>query len=351
VKSNFVTKWFEWQKLNKVASTYLGNIKREVEGEYLHPFFNLHTVKTYRGSADAPNFQNIPIRNPAMAEIIRSAFIARDGHVITENDFGGIEVRIGTCYHKDTMMIKYIKEGYDYHKEYAAKCYKLKPEDVTPAVRYCGKNMFVFPEFYGSYYADCCRNLWEACTKMKLTGPGGVPLRQHLQAQGIKGLGACEPKEKPRKGTFERHILETEDALWNLFHEYATWKDRWYRQYHQRGWFELKTGFVCHGLYSKNQSVNYPVQGAAFHCLLWVLIQLQKWLNKYKMKSKLVGQIHDSIIGDIHVKELDDYFAQVKYLVEVALPKHWPWIIVPMEIEAEMSSEGKSWFHKKKVQI
>jgi DNA polymerase I-like protein with 3'-5' exonuclease and polymerase domains len=69
------------------------------------------------------------------------------------------------------------------------------------------------------------------------------------------------------------------------------------------------------------------------------------------MRSKIVGQIHDSVIGDVHAKELDDYLSHIKYLVEEALPKAFPWIIVPMKIEAEIAPEGKSWYHKKEIAI
>lgn len=346
----FVKNWFLWQKLLKVRNTYLKGLETEVEGEFLHPFFDLHIPVSYRGCSHSPNFQNYPSRNAATAEIIRSAFIPRDGHQMGENDFGGIEVRIGACYHLDPTMLQYISSGYDYHKEYASKCFKLDSKLVTSNIRYAGKNMFVFPQFYGSYYIDCCQHLWAFTERAKLED--GTSLRDHIKKQGIKELGDCDPRiNKPRKGTMEKHVQQIGKDLWTLFHQFAQWKLDFVAQYKRRGFIELKTGFVCAGLYSKNDITNYPIQGAAFHCLLWVLIQLQKWLRKYKMKTKIVGQIHDSIISDIHPKEREDYFAKVKYLVEVALPKHWPWIITAMEIEAELSPPGMSWFHKEKVKI
>jgi DNA polymerase I len=352
IKHDFVKKWFELQKKKKVTGTFLKGIKTHLEGEFLHPNFGLHVNITYRGQSDDPNFQNLPVRIPENAKIVRSNFIARDNHVITENDFGGIEVCGAACYNHDPVMIQYIKDGYDYHKEFAAKCYKLKVDEVTKDTRYCGKNKFVFPEFYGSYYIDCALNLWEAISAMELKTVSGKSLKDHLASKGITKLGACDPEKKdPKPGTFEEHIKKIETDLWKLFHVYKQWKADWIAAYRKRGWFQLHTGFVCSGLYKNNDVTNYPVQGSAFHCLLWVLIQMQKWLKKYKMRSKIVGQIHDSIIGDVHVREYDDYMGYLKYLVEVALPKHWDWIIVPMKIEAEVAPEGKSWYYKKSVPI
>lgn len=351
----FLPKYFEWQKLEKLLGTYLKNVAEEIvkhnDDWFLHNFFNLHNVRSFRGSSEMINFQNIPVRDPLIAEAIRRAFIPRDNHQLVENDFAGIEVRTVACYNHDPVMIRYIKEGYDYHQQFAAQCYKIKDvKNVHKQVRYCGKNMFVFPEFYGSYYVDCARNLWEACTKMKLEH-NGVLMRDHLAEKGIAELGACDPTQRPMPGTFEWHVNKVEQSLWRTFPVYAEWKRQWWQEYLRKGYIETLTGFILSEHYRRNQIINLPVQGSAFHCLLWVLIQLQKWLNKYKMRSRIVGQIHDSIIGDVHEKEKDDYLAMVKYLVEVALPKAWDWIIVPFEIEAEVCDPGASWFYKKAVKI
>jgi DNA polymerase I-like protein with 3'-5' exonuclease and polymerase domains len=67
------------------------------------------------------------------------------------------------------------------------------------------------------------------------------------------------------------------------------------------------------------------------------------------MRSRVICQIHDSIIGDVHRDEQDDYLAKVKELVTIGLPAYWPWINVPMTIEAEVA-EG-NWFLKKEVKL
>ena len=116
-------------------------------------------------------------------------------------------------------------------------------------------------------------------------------------------------------------------------------------------YFDTLTGFRIEGLYKRNEVINYPVQGSAFHWLLWSLIRIQKLLKKYKMKSLLVGQIHDSIVGDVHKKELRDYLDIVKQVMTIDVRKHWEWIIVPLRIEAEVAPVGGSWFDKKEVKI
>ena len=122
INEPFVVDYLHIEKLKKARNTFLTGIKREVCGEFLHPNFNLHTVQTYRSSSNNPNFQNFPIRDPMMGEIIRRCFIPRKNHHIVEIDYSGIEVRIAACYHKDPAMISYIKDpSKDMHRDMAGE--------------------------------------------------------------------------------------------------------------------------------------------------------------------------------------------------------------------------------------
>jgi DNA polymerase-1 len=341
-------------KYEKALGTFLRGIEREVVGDRLHPSFNLHLARTYRSSSDTPNFQNFPVRDKEIAQIIRSLFVPSKGCVLVENDFKGIEVSVSACYHKDENFISYITTpGKDMHRDMAAQIYRLKPEEVSKDARYGAKNKFVFPQFYGDFYVACARSLWEWIDKGKLTGPDGqTPLKEHLREQGIKKLGACNPEERPVKGTFEYHLKEVEDDFWNSrFMQYGQWRKDWYKRYLDKGYFDLLSGFRVHGSFNRNSVTNYPVQGAAFHCLLWTLIQVQNELDARGMRSRIVGQIHDSLIGDVVVEELKDYLEIVEKTVTVRLRKHFPWLVVPLEIEYEICPLDGSWFQKREVRF
>ncbi len=274
--------------------------------------------------------------------------------MLAEIDLGALEVCSIACYNKDPRLISYIKHGKkkDMHLNAAMRCYKLPPKEVSKMIRYCGKNMFVFPQFYGSYYLDCAASLWRAVESMELKTESGVPLRDHLNKVGLKNLGACNPKEKPKKGTFEHHIQECETYLWNEeFTVYRDWRKEWYNRYLKRGYFHSLTGFLYQGVYRRNEVINLPNQGTAFHCLLWSVIQLDKWLTKKKMKSKIVNQIHDSMILDLHPKEAHDVLHQAKHIMTEAIREHWKWIIVPLTVEAEVSPPGMSWADKEEYKF
>lgn len=330
------------EKLNKLLGTYLTGVRREVEDDgLLHPGFNLHTVQTYRGSSSDPNFQNIPIRDKEIGELIRKAFVPRDGHVLVEADFGGHEVRVACNLSKDPKLIHDTLEG-DMHRDMAAECFMLEQSDVSKPIRGAVKGGFVFAEFYGDWYKSVAQNLWAAIGEYTVAG---AILEDHLNAMGITELGDCDPNQKPTKGTFEHHIAKVEDRFWNeRFKVYRDWRTMRVKQYKSKGWFELPTGFVCSGVYAKNQVLNYPIQGAAFHCLLWTLIQLIKEMRKKKMKSVVVGQIHDSVVADVHRAEVDDYVEMVTRIAQQDIMREWKWITVPLVIEAEVAEDN--WFNK-----
>jgi DNA polymerase-1 len=350
----FAECFVQLEKRRKALGTFLKGIRRETVDGYLHPVFNLHIARTYRSSSDSPNFQNFPIRDKFFAELIRRCFVPRDeNHVLVEIDYGGIEVCGAACYNKDPNLIQEILDpDRDMHRDMAAACYKLPPSRVTKMIRYCGKNKFVFPQFYGSYYVDCAQSLWNAIDELELKTDDGIPLKEHLKSKGINRLGNCDPQKSPKLGTFEHHVAKVEKQFWTKrFPVYSKWKRDWVNQYQSRGWARTHTGFVLQGVYRRNEIINYPIQGSAFHCLLWSLIRLQRAMTKRKMDSKVVGQIHDSIIADVHVDELDDYLQMAKVVMTENIRKYWDWIIIPLTVEAEITPPGCSWFEKKEVPI
>ncbi len=356
LNSEFVNNLLRIEKLKTARNTFLKGIQREVASDgFLHPVFNLHLNVSYRGSSDSPNFQNNPKRDDEQSELVRRCFIPRDkDRQIVEVDFKGSEVCGAACYHHDPVMIKYIKTNPGrIHTDAARQCYLLSKQQMTDDIRYCGKNKFVFPQFYGDWYIDCAVALWQAMTLMHLKTADGIKLKKHLRRMGIKELGACNPKLKPRPGTFEAHIKSVEHDFWTKFKIYKQWKLDWYDDYLEQGYFDLLSGFRVAGYMSRNQVINIPIQGTSFHFLLWCLIRVNKLLKKYKMKTLvyLAGQIHDSIFGDVHKKELKNYVDIVTQVVTEDILKHWKWIIVPLTVEVEAAPPGKSWYDKRKIDI
>lgn len=332
------------RKLKKLRDTYLVGFTREQVGGVLHPFFNLHLVKTFRSSADRPNFQNIPKRDKEAMRIVRQALYPRPGHQFLEVDYGSLEVRIAACYHKDPVMLKYINDPTsDMHSDMTRQIFLLDDfnKEKHNVLRQAIKNGFVFPQFYGDYYKNCASRIagewcklpygrWKSTDGIEVDGSN---IGAHFISKGIKSYQS-----------FENHIKEIEYDFWRKrFAVYDLWREDWYQNYLQKGYIDMFTGFRCHGPMTRNDCINYPVQGAAFHCLLWSFIEIDKIMQEEKWRTRLIGQIHDSIILDVHPKELDYVKEVVQYVTCEALAKAWDWIIVPLVVEMSEYGVDSSW--------
>lgn len=354
-------KWIkEIRKFKKIRDTYLDSFLREQNNGYLHPFFNLHTVKTYRSSCRSPNIQNIPRRDAETMAICRRALYARPGHQLVEIDYHALEVSISACINKDPNLIRYLTNPEsDMHGDMAIQIFMLydymnlidKAGGVSKVpefkvLRDATKNGFVFPQFYGDYYGNNAVSIacdWCKLPKGKWRKNQGIKIvndrtiGEHFIEHGIKSLD-----------DFIEYMKKIEHDFWhNKFGVYGQWREDWYKEYQRKGYFDLLTGFRCSGIMRRNEVVNYPVQGAAFHCLLKTFIEVDKIMRKENWDSRLVGQIHDSILLDVHPDELEHVIKTVRRVATVKLPRIWKWIIVPLSVEADVTPVDGSWADKK----
>ena len=262
-------------------------------------------------------------------------------------------------------MLKYLIDDLDMHGDMALEIYGLSKEEYNAclpkpkAVRHASKNKFVFPAFYGSYWAKIAPSLWNAMLEGKFTLGDGTPFTTHLKRKlKIRELGSLKKDEnsrfgKPQPGTFLHHISKVEDHFWHKrFPVYADWKKKWFEAYQRQGFFCSKTGFKHTGIFKRNDVINYPIQGDAFHCLLRSFYRMDEELQKRpKMQSHLVGQIHDSKLALVPIGELDEYLKLCNHIMTTELMEAWKWINVPIKIEAEVTPPGGCWYEKKEIAI
>jgi len=349
----FLNKLIRIRKLKKIKDTYLASFMREQVDGVIHPSYNLHIARTYRSSSSNPNMQNVPKRDEEAMTITRKAIIPRPGHQLLELDYGSLEVKIAACYHKDKNMLKYINNpGSDLHKDMTEQIFLCKIDKHIKEhalLRSAVKNSFIFPQFYGDYYKNNALSLAKWCSLPKQG--------RWKKEQGVTFEGRCISNHLIEKGIksmngFIDHLQKIESHFWKVrFFEYGKWKETWFREYQKQGAFEMKTGFICDGYMKKNDVINYPVQGAAFHCLLWSFIEADKVMIKEKWDTRLIGQIHDSILLDVHPDELIHVAQTIKRITTQNLPKAWDWLIVPLDIDAELCPVDGSWAEKKDWEI
>jgi DNA polymerase I len=345
-------KLLEIRKLTKVRDTYLDAFVREQVDGVLHTFFNLHTVKTYRSSSSDPNFQNVPKRDVESMRLCRQAIYPRPGHQLLAIDFSSAEVRVACCYTEDPKLIDDTLHG-DMHGDMAIELYMLDGLDKHHAgeknLRQGGKNSFVFPEFYGDYYGNCAVGLlrWAKMASLRDDTPALI----HLSNKGLIQLD--RNGEVKNSDKFLKHVQNVEDQFWNVRYKvYTKWKKKWWEDYQRRGYIEMFTGFKCGGVMTRNECLNIPIQGSAFHCLLWSFIRVdQIAYEEENWDSKPIGQIHDEMILDTHPEELEHVGKTVRRVTCEELPAHWKWIIIPMEVEADCCEVDGSWADKHSYEL
>ena len=312
--------------------------------------------------------QNTPKRDKQANRAVRSGMVPEDGCVLVEGDFSGAEIVTSCTYHLDPTFIKYqMDDNADMHRDAAARIW-MAENIVSKPVRQAIKSGFTFSQFYGSYYVSCAIKMWEEMLDMELTN--GVKLRDHIaeldlldfvfsDGTTLKGKLSKELAAKNIRiedltlyERFEFRVRAFEQQFWNeWFPIYTKWKKEIFESYLKNGYIETHFGFRFRGYMDRKQAANYPIQGTSFHMLLYSLIKLDAELKIRGMRTKLVGQIHDSIIAQVPVDELDQYCEIFTGIVD-NLQNELPWLCIPMRAEIEVSKtreEGGSFAEMKKI--
>jgi uracil-DNA glycosylase family 4 len=325
----------EWKKLQKLRDTYLKGIVVEVVDGLMRPFFNLYTVVTYRSSSTYFNFQNIPKRDKASSKIIRSVIYPHLGQKLNEYDYKGIEVITAACYCKDKNLLRYVSDPLtDMHRDTGIELfmYDDNPQDFQKADRQLAKNKFVFPQFYGSYFEQDAPPLWEKCT---------TEAKENMRVHGVKSFKA-----------FKEHVRAIEYSFWNdRFPEYAQWKKDTYKFYLKHGYLDSLTGFRYYGPMRKNEALNICIQGTAHHILLRTFNRLTDVIEEKKLKSKLIGQIHDSMLPSVDPEEEAYIDKMVWYYGTQEIRDDFEWLIVPIEIEKSGGQVDRPWSEMQEIGI
>jgi len=258
-------------------------------------------------------------------------------------------VIVKNCYyHKDPTFYEYQTEGGgDMHRDASAEILKIIGDEVSKPVRQATKSIWTFAQFYGSYYGSCAKQGWEEYPL--LVDDDGAPVQ-------IRGINIDEWMKKTFKNyrVFENHLKKFEDKFWNdWFKVYTEWKKSVVQKYKKDGYIETFMGFRFKGYMNSKQCTNYPIQGTSFHLLLYTAYAFWQECIKRNLDTLIIGQIHDSLILDIPIDEID-IVSEILVDIISNLHKKFTWMDFPMGLDFEISApyeQGGSFAKMKKVTI
>jgi DNA polymerase-1 len=299
----------EYRQMMKLNSTYIDALPLLVNPRTgrVHTSFNQTIAATGRLSSSDPNLQNIPIKTEEGREI-RKAFIPRGkDYRIISADYSQIELRIMAHFANDSTMIKSFNSGEDIHRRTAAEVYGIDIRDVTPAQRRAAKTAN-FAIIYGvSAY--------------------GLSQQSELSLAESKTFIDVYFDRYPGIRHYTEETIEF--ARQNGY--VATLFDR--RRYLP----DINAKSFQARQFAERIAINMPIQGTAADMIKIAMTRIAARMKG--MKSRMILQVHDELVFDAHVDELDALREIVTSEMEGAVKLRVP-------IKAEVAV-GQNWLEAK----
>ncbi len=276
-KSDIAKDILDFRQLQKLKSTYVDALPLMINPKTgrVHTSYNQAVAATGRLSSNNPNLQNIPIRTERGREV-RKAFIPRDkDHVILSADYSQIELRLIAEISRDENMMDAFAKGLDIHTATAAKVYGVPLEQVDSAQRRNAKAVN-----FGIIYGQSAFGLSQSL---------GIPRKEAAeiieeyfrQYSGIKKY-MNDTMSFARENGYVQTLMGRRRYLRDINSANAT----------VRG-------------FSERNAINAPIQGSAADLIKIAMINIHRDLKEQKLLSKMTMQVHDELVFDVPLSELE----------------------------------------------
>ncbi|HQK39634.1 MAG TPA: DNA polymerase I, partial [Flavobacterium alvei] len=297
----------EWRQMVKLQSTYIDALPNQVDKKTgrVHTDYMQTVAATGRLSSNNPNLQNIPIRTER-GRLIRKAFIARDeNYTLVSADYSQIELRIIAALSGEENMIKAFQNNEDIHKSTAAKVFNVPLEEVTKEQRSNAKTVN-----FGIIYGVSAFGL-----------SNQTSLSRKESAELIDAYYATYPKLKSYMSN------QVDFARKHGYVQTVLGRRRYLKDINSANMM-VKSG-------AERNAVNAPIQGSAADIIKIAMINIHKKLTSGNWKSKMLLQVHDELVFDVHNSELEKIQPMIKHEMENAFIMD-----VPLDVEI---GAGKNW--------
>lgn len=296
----------EYRGLAKLKSTYTDKLPLMINPKTgrVHTSYHQAVTATGRLSSTDPNLQNIPVRNEE-GRRIRQAFIAPEDYLIVSADYSQIELRIMAHLSRDEGLLKAFAEGKDIHRATAAEVFGLPLESVSNEQRRSAKAIN-FGLIYGMSAFGLARQL-------------NIPRKEAQKYMDLyfeRYPGVLDYMERTRQQAKEQGYVATLDGR------------RLYLP-------DIKSSNGARRAGAERAAINAPMQGTAADIIKRAMIAVDKWLESEKPRVRMIMQVHDELVFEVHKDDLDAVSKKVHELMENSTT-----LDVPLLVEV---GSGENW--------
>ncbi len=276
----------EYRSVAKLKSTYTDKLPKMVNAKTgrVHTNYGQAIAVTGRLSSNDPNLQNIPVRT-AEGRRIREAFIAPPGSVILSADYSQIELRIMAHLSGDPGLLDAFAKGEDVHRATAAEVFGTTRNDVSSEQRRYAK-VINFGLIYGMSAFGLARNL----------GIENAAAASYIERYFTRYPGVKAYMDRTRNEAREQGYVET--------------------VFGRRLWLpDIKSGNQGRRQGAERAAINAPMQGTAADLIKLAMIAVQDWLERERLATRMIMQVHDELVLEVPESELERVKANVPGLM------------------------------------
>ncbi len=301
----------EFRSIAKLKSTYVDALPGQINPKTgrVHTFFNQAVTETGRLSSSNPNLQNIPIRTEEGREIRRAFIPGEECSLLLAADYSQIELRMLAHLSGDATLIEAFRNNEDIHSRTASLIFGLPLDQIAPDMRRQAKTIN-----FGIIY-----------------GMGAFRLARELEIS---------------LGEAQRFI----DSYFKTYSGVKSYFDGVIKFARENGYVttisgrrrripEINSSNRNVREFAERTAINTPVQGSAADMIKLAMIKIAEFFKSENLKSKLLLQVHDELVFEVHEAELDKIQHNVCSLMEEALP-----LDVPVKVDVGL---GKNWLEAK----
>ena len=265
----------EYRQLTKLKSTYVEGFIGLIDNESrIHSVFHQTITQTGRISSSEPNLQNIPVRQE-MGRELRKMFIANDGYTLIDADYSQIELRVLANISGDENMKNAFLNGEDIHRITASQVFRVPPELVTSEMR----------------------------SKAKAVNFGIVYGISEFSLAGDIKVTRARAKE------YINNYFETYSGIKEYLDDVVVKakKDGYVTTMFNRRRYIPELSAQNHNIRSFGERVamNTPIQGTAADVLKIAMVNVDKEFKKRNLRSRIILQVHDELIIESPVDEVE----------------------------------------------